>query len=72
MKVLILDQETGLYLSHQERWTDDPSQARDLAFSVHAAAVARTLGLKKFQVYFFFAEIDYKIAVFSSQQPAAA
>jgi hypothetical protein len=72
MKVLIQDEETGLYLAHQERWTDDPTGARDFAFSIHAAAVARTIGLKKFQVFFFFPEIGYKISVYSTQQPAAA
>jgi hypothetical protein len=72
MKVLIQDDETGLYLAHQDRWTDDPRTARDLAFSVHAAAVGRAAGLKKFQVLFFFADINYQISVFSSQQPVAA
>jgi hypothetical protein len=72
MKVLIRDEGTGLYLAHQDRWTDDARSARDLAFSVHAAAVARALGLKKFQIFFFFAEIDYKISVFTSQLSVAA
>jgi hypothetical protein len=72
MKVLIQDDESGLYLGHQERWTDDPVLARDFAFSVHAAAVGRNLGLKKFQIFFFFIEINYRISVFSSQQSAAA
>jgi hypothetical protein len=72
MKVIIQDDETGLLLAHQDGWTDDPCSARDFAFSVHAAAVARTLGLKKFQIFFFFADINYKISVFASQQAAAA
>jgi hypothetical protein len=72
MKVLIHDEETGLYLGHHERWTDDPHQARDFAFSVHAAAVGRNLGLQRFQIYFFFTEINYKISVFRSQRPLAA
>jgi hypothetical protein len=72
MKVLILDEETGLYLAHQDRWTSEPDSARDMAFSVHAAAVGRNLGLKKFQVLFFFAELNYKISVYASQQAAAA
>jgi hypothetical protein len=72
MKVLIHDDETGLYLGHQERWTDDPHSARDFAFSVHAAAVGRNMGLKRFQIFFFFAEINYKIAVYNSQCSEAA
>ena len=72
MKVLIQDDDSGLYLSHQERWTEDPKQARDFAFSIHAASVARKLGLRKFQIYFFFNEIDYKISVFKSGQSEAA
>jgi hypothetical protein len=72
MKVLIQDDETGLYLGHQDRWTEDPRLARDFAFSVHAAAVGRNLGLKRFQIFFFFNEIDYKISVFSSQRSVAA
>lgn len=72
MKVLIQDDETGLLLGHQERWTDDPREARDFAFSVHAAAVGRTMGLKKYQVFFYFSDINYKISVFASEQPAAA
>jgi hypothetical protein len=71
MNVLIQDEDTGLFLGHKDQWTDDPRQARDFAFSVHAAAVGRNLGLKHFQVFFFFAEINYKISVYSSQQPSA-
>lgn len=72
MKVIIQDDETGLFLGHQERWTDDLQSARDFAFSVRAAAVGRNLGLKRFQVFFFFSEINYRISVFSSPQAAAA
>ena len=72
MKVLIHDEETDLYLGHQNRWTDDPHQARDFAFSVHAAAVGRNLGLKRFQIFFFFSELNYRISVFSNYRPMAA
>lgn len=72
MKVLIMDDDSGLYLAHQDRWTDDPATARDLSFSAHAAAVAKTIGLRHFQVFFYFAALNYKVSVFCSTQPAAA
>jgi hypothetical protein len=72
MKVLIQDEDTGLYLGHQDRWTDDTDSARDFAFSVHAAAVGRNLKLKRFQIFFFFKELNYRICVYTSAQPATA
>jgi hypothetical protein len=72
MKVLIHDEETGLYLAHQDRWTDNLREARDFAFSIHASAVARNLRLKKFQVFFYFPDLDYKISVYASQEKALA
>jgi len=66
MKVLILDEESRLFLAHQGQWTDSAQEARDFAFTLHATAVARSLNLSKFQVLFFFPDIDYKILVATS------
>ncbi|HWF18726.1 MAG TPA: hypothetical protein VG754_05635, partial [Verrucomicrobiae bacterium] len=66
MKVLLKDEETRLYLAHAGLWTDCAQDARDFAFSLHARAVARNLNLKRFQILFYFPDLDYKIVVCDS------
>jgi hypothetical protein len=66
MKVLILDAKSQLFLAHQNQWTDRPQEAKDLAFTAHARAVARGLDLRNFQVLFYFTDIDYRIVVCDS------
>ena len=66
MKVLLQDDETSLYLAHSGQWTNCAREARDFAFSLHARSVARNLNLKKFQVLFYFPDLDYKIVVCDS------
>jgi hypothetical protein len=63
MKVVIQDEDTRLYLANQGRWTDSAVDAKDFAFSLHARSVARNLNLKRFQVLFYFPDLDYKIVV---------
>jgi len=63
MKVVIHDEESRLYLAHAGQWTDRASDAKDFAFSIHARSVARNLNLKRFQVLFYFPDLDYKIVV---------
>jgi hypothetical protein len=63
MKVLIQDQETGLYLGHQNCWIDTPKEAKDLAFTIHAYGVAKSLALKKFRILFYFPDINYQVVV---------
>ena len=63
MKVLLQDDESRLFLAHSGQWTDCAHEARDFAFSLHARSVARNLNLKKFQVLFYFPDLDYKIVV---------
>ena len=66
MRVVIQDEETRLYVAHQGQWTDAPVEAKDFAFSLHARSVARNLNLKRFQVLFYFPDLDYKIVVCDS------
>jgi hypothetical protein len=66
MKVVIHDEESRLYLAHSGQWTDRAAEAKDFAFSIHARSVARTLNLKRFQVLFYFPDLDYKIVVCDS------
>ncbi|MDB6123414.1 MAG: hypothetical protein JWQ71_2407 [Pedosphaera sp.] len=63
MKVLIQDQETLMYLAHQSGWTDQPSEAKDLAFTVHAHHVAKSLALKSFHILFYFPGSEYQMVV---------
>ena len=63
MKVVIQNEETRLFLAPQGQWTDSAQEAKDFAFSLHARAVARNLNLKRFQVLFYFPDLDYKIVV---------
>lgn len=63
MKVLLKDEETRLYLAHAGRWTNCAIEARDFSFSLHARAVARNLNIRKFQILFYFPDLDYKIVV---------
>jgi hypothetical protein len=67
MKVLILDQLSQLFLTHQDQWTDNPREAKDFAFTAHARAVAKGLELKCFQILFYFPDINYRIVVCDSQ-----
>ncbi|EEF59675.1 hypothetical protein [Pedosphaera parvula] len=62
MKVLILDEDSRLFLGYNE-WTDMPREAKDLGFTAHAHAVATQLGLKTFQILFYFPDIDSKVVV---------
>lgn len=66
MKVLLQDEDTRLYLAHAGQWTDSAREARDFAFSLHARSVAHNLNLKRFQILFYFPELDYKIVVCDS------
>ena len=66
MRVLLHDDETRLYLAQAGEWTDCAGDARDFAFSLHARAVAHNLNLKRFQILFYFPDLDYKIVVCDS------
>lgn len=66
MKVLLKDEDTRLYLAHAGQWTNSAHAARDFSFSLHARAVARNLNIKKFQILFYFPDLDYKIVVCDS------
>jgi hypothetical protein len=66
MKVLIVDAESQLYLAHQNRWTDRAQEAKDFSFTTHARTVAKAMGLSRFQILFYFAEIDYRIVISDS------
>jgi hypothetical protein len=62
MKVLILDGDSRLFLGYNG-WTDIPQEAKDLGFTVHAQAVATQIGIKTFQILFYFPDIDCKVVV---------
>jgi len=66
MKVVIHDEETRMYLAQAGRWTEQATEARDFSFSLHARTVARSLNLKRFQVLFYFPDLDYRIVVCDS------
>ena len=63
MKVLIVNHQSQLYLTHLGDWTDDTRQARDFSFTAHARSVARGMQLRSFQIVFFFPDINYRIVV---------
>jgi hypothetical protein len=67
MKVLIQDLKTELYLAYQGGWTDQPRDAKDMAFTVHALQVAKNLALKNFQVLFYFPDSNYQVVVSDSE-----
>jgi hypothetical protein len=66
MRVVIHDEENRRYLAQQGLWTEKAVEAKDFAFSLRARSVARELKLKKFQVLFYFPELDYRIVVCDS------
>lgn len=66
MRVLLHDEDSRLYLAHAGQWTDTAREARDFAFSLHARSVAKDLNIKRFQILFYFPDLDYKIVVSDS------
>src|SRR5271165_5502454 len=63
MKVLIRDEESELYWGHHGQWAEYVQDAKDLAFTAYARAVAQGLRLRRFQVLFYFPESDDRIVV---------
>jgi hypothetical protein len=63
MRVLIMDQKTQMFLGHQDQWSDNAREGKDFSFTAHARNVANNLKLARFQVLFFFPDIDYRIVV---------
>jgi hypothetical protein len=72
MKVLILDLETKLFAGANGSWTAGPEEANDFSFTTLARSVADRLGLKRYQVLFYFEDIKYSIVVSDTSEDAAA
>ena len=70
MKVLIQDRDSQLFLAYNG-WTDDPKEAKDLGFTVHAHSVANRMSLRTFQILFYFPDIDYRVVVSDSESRLA-
>ncbi len=71
MRVLLRDAESQCYLAHQGHWADSPCEGRDFFFTEHAREISARLRLKKFQILFYFPDLNSRIVVCDSTKDAS-